>query len=84
MWFGDIKTINIWRPNPEKEEEKLAEHLIEELGLSPRPYNALKREEYNTVKDVIDLIRLDRLPHVKGIGAGSINEIKLKVSTFMA
>ncbi|WP_373841697.1 DNA-directed RNA polymerase subunit alpha [Limosilactobacillus sp.] len=66
----------------EKEEthkEKMLEMTIEELDLSVRSYNCLKRAGINTVKELTDRTVPDMMK-VRNLGQKSLEEIKLKLS----
>ncbi len=66
----------------EKEEthkEKMLEMTIEELDLSVRSYNCLKRAGINTVKGLTDRTEADMMK-VRNLGQKSLEEIKLKLN----
>ena len=66
----------------EKEEthkEKTLEMTIEELDLSVRSYNCLKRAGINTVKELTDRTVSDMMK-VRNLGQKSLEEIKLKLN----
>ncbi len=66
----------------EKEEthkEKMLEMTIEELALSVRSYNCLKRAGINTVKELTDRTVSDMMK-VRNLGQKSLEEIKLKLN----
>lgn len=66
----------------EKEEthkEKMLEMTIEELDLSIRSYNCLKRAGINTVKELTDRTVSDMMK-VRNLGQKSLEEIKLKLN----
>lgn len=66
----------------EKEEthkEKMLEVTIEELDLSVRSYNCLKRAGINTVKELTDRTVSDMMK-VRNLGQKSLEEIKLKLN----
>ena len=66
----------------EKEEthkEKMVEMTIEELDLSVRSYNCLKRAGINTVKELTDRTVSDMMK-VRNLGQKSLEEIKLKLN----
>lgn len=54
---------------------------IEEINLSVRAYNCLKRAEINTVQDILD--RLEELPRVRNLGAKAYAEVMEKVRQYM-
>ena len=55
---------------------------IEELNLTVRSYNCLKREKINTVGEVIDAVQEDKLLNIRGLGKGSRAEIHVRVYEF--
>ncbi len=66
----------------EKEEthkEKMLEMTIEELDLSVRSYNCLKRAGINTIKELTDRTVSDMMK-VRNLGQKSLEEIKLKLN----
>lgn len=66
----------------EKEEthkEKMLEMTIEDLDLSVRSYNCLKRAGINTVKELTDRTVSDMMK-VRNLGQKSLEEIKLKLN----
>ena len=66
----------------EKEEthkEKMLEMTIEDLDLSVRSYNCLKRAGINTVKELTDRTEADMMK-VRNLGQKSLEEIKLKLN----
>lgn len=66
----------------EKEEthkEKMLEMTIEELDLSVRSYNCLKRAGINTVKELTDRTVSDMMK-VRNLGQKSLEEVKLKLN----
>ena len=56
--------------------------LIEEIALSVRGYNVLKRSNLNTIGDVIDAINDKRLSGLRNLGEKTAREIKTKVVNF--
>jgi len=57
----------------------LLELPLEEMNLTLRPYNCLKRAGVNTVADIIALT-LDELSNVRNIGASGVTEILEKLN----
>ncbi|AMP20347.1 DNA-directed RNA polymerase subunit alpha [endosymbiont 'TC1' of Trimyema compressum] len=69
-------------PLVEKEAEKkdqLLEKSIEDLDLSVRPYNCLKRADINTVGDLVNHTELE-IMRVRNLGKKSLDEIHEKVA----
>ena len=84
MWYGDIKTLNIWKDKPiEKKREKYIEKDISELDLSKRAYNCLKRAKCDTINSVIKFIYKDELKKIRGLGATTKSEIEDKVNLYL-
>jgi len=61
------------------ESSKLATMPIEELDLSVRPYNCLKRAGINTVGDLLQRTE-DEVVNVKNFGRKSLDEVKEKLA----
>lgn len=59
-------------------ENKMLDRTIEELDLSVRSYNCLKRAEINTVSDVVAMTELE-LMKVRNLGRKSLDEVKAKL-----
>ncbi len=64
---------------PVEETNKLATMPIEELELSVRPYNCLKRAGINTVGDLLQRTE-DEVVNVKNFGRKSLDEVKEKLA----
>ena len=67
----------------EKEEdkkEKVLEMTVEELDLSVRSYNCLKRAGINTVDDLINKSPEDMMK-VRNLGKKSFDEVKAKLNS---
>lgn len=52
---------------------------IEEIDLSVRAFNSLKRADVYTVGEVVDAIASDRINKIKNLGAKTRNEIKTRM-----
>ena len=67
----------------EKEEddkkEKKLEMTIEELDLSVRSYNCLKRAGINTLQELTDMTESDMM-RVRNLGRKSLEEVKNKLT----
>lgn len=63
----------------ETHQEKVLDKTIEELDLSVRSYNCLKRADIQTVKDLTERTEADMMK-VRNLGAKSLDEIKLKLA----
>lgn len=64
---------------PAEEANKVATMPIEELDLSVRPYNCLKRAGINTVGDLLQRTE-DEIVNVKNFGRKSLDEVKEKLA----
>ncbi len=64
----------------EKGKEKVLEMTIEELDLSVRSFNCLKRASINTVEDLISKSEEDMMK-VRNLGRKSLEEVVYKLST---
>ena len=71
----DIPTM-VDRPSDQK--EKVLEMNIDELELSVRSYNCLKRAGINTVEELINKTE-DEMMKVRNLGHKSLEEVKLKL-----
>ena len=63
------------------ETSKIASMPIEELDLSVRPYNCLKRAGINTLGDLLQKTE-DEVVNVKNFGRKSLDEVKEKLAGF--
>ena len=67
--------------NESIEQKKLFEKTIEELDLSVRSYNCLKKSNINTFGDIIDKTE-EEIMAIKNLGKKSFEEIQEKVKEF--
>jgi DNA-directed RNA polymerase subunit alpha len=67
--------------NEGNEQKKLLEKTIEELDLSVRSYNCLKKSNINTFGNIIDKTE-EEIMSIKNLGKKSFEEIKEKVKEF--
>ena len=58
---------------------KACEMPIEEMQLSVRSWNALKRAGISTIGELVDLIMQDGLIKIRNLGKISMSEIKTKI-----
>ena len=58
---------------------KTCETSIDEMQLSVRAWNALKRAGINTIGELIDVIQDDGLMKIRNLGRKSMIEIKTKI-----
>ena len=81
----DIRNMNIWREAPERKKSRSRVDdrniKIEELDLSVRSFNSLKRGGCHTVGDILDVMGEDGngLRRLRNLGARSESEIKGKL-----
>ena len=64
---------------PEPEGNKVLEMTIEELDLSVRSFNCLKRAKINTVEDLVNKTQSDMMK-VRNLGRKSLEEVEQKLS----
>ena len=62
----------------EDQKEKVLEMSIEELDLSVRSYNCLKRAGINSVQELTDKTEADMMK-VRNLGRKSLEEVKFKL-----
>ena len=66
--------------NDEKGKEKVLEMTIEELDLSVRSFNCLKRAGINTVGDLVNKSE-DDMMKVRNLGRKSLEEVMAKLDS---
>lgn len=74
----NISDVEIMVEKEEDKKEKVLEMTIEELDLSVRSYNCLKRAGINTVEDLIQKTE-DDMMKVRNLGKKSLEEVKEKL-----
>ena len=74
----DIGNTSIVVDKPEKEHDKVLSMTIEELDLSVRSFNCLKRAGINTVEDLISKTQEDMMK-VRNLGNKSLEEVVNKL-----
>lgn len=74
-----VNEVEIMVEKEEDEEEKVLEMTIEELDLSVRSYNCLKRAGINTVGELIQKTEEDMMK-VRNLGKKSLQEVKDKLA----
>ena len=62
--------------------QEVCDTPIEELSLSVRGFNVLKRSNLNTIGDIIDAIGDNRLMTLRNLGQKTLREIKAKTVNF--
>jgi len=75
----EIDDVDIMVEQEEEEKDKILETTIEELDLSVRPSNCLKRSGINTVEELVNTTE-DDLMKVRNLGKKSLQEIKAKLA----
>ncbi len=78
--IGIIKTVEERKTTEEKEEDRAHSVSVEELELSVRSYNCLKRANINSLGDLLQLSDLD-LMNIKNFGKKSAEEVLDKLET---
>lgn len=73
------ETVEIMVEKEDEEKDRLLEMTIEELDLSVRSYNCLKRAGINTVDDLVRRTEEDMMK-VRNLGKKSLQEVKEKLS----
>ena len=76
----DIGNTSIVIEKPENQRDKVLEMTIEELDLSVRSFNCLKRAGINTVEDLISKTQEDMMK-VRNLGHKSLEEVINKLET---
>ena len=75
----EAKDTKVMVEREETHQEKVLDKTIEELDLSVRSYNCLKRADIQTVKDLTERTEADMMK-VRNLGQKSLEEIKLKLA----
>ena len=76
----EAKAFDVMVERPEKEKEKVLEMTIEELDLSVRSFNCLKRAGIDTVEDLVSRSE-DEMIKVRNLGRKSLEEVIQKLSS---
>ncbi|MGB9680010.1 MAG: DNA-directed RNA polymerase subunit alpha [Thermoanaerobacteraceae bacterium] len=77
---GEYQTADIFVEKPEKKIEKPLDMTIEELDLSVRSYNCLKRANINTVEDLTQKTE-EEMMKVRNLGKKSLEEVVQKLKS---
>lgn len=72
---------DVWKGDSNESKEKILNMTIEELDLSVRSFNCLKRAGINTVYDLINKSREDMM-RVRNLGKKSLEEVIVKLESF--
>lgn len=75
----EAKDAKVMVEREETHQEKVLDKTIEELDLSVRSYNCLKRADIQTVKDLTERTEADMMK-VRNLGQKSLEEVKLKLA----
>ena len=75
----NAKTAEVMIEKEDDEKEKVLEMSIDELELSVRSYNCLKRSGINTVEELINKTPEDMMK-VRNLGRKSLEEVQAKIS----
>lgn len=75
----EAKDAKVMVEREETHQEKVLDKTIEELDLSVRSYNCLKRADIQTVKDLTERTEADMMK-VRNLGQKSLEGIKLKLA----
>ena len=78
---GISETENILSEKSDNEKEKVLDLTIDELDLSVRSFNCLKRAGINTVEDLINKSE-DDMMKVRNLGRKSLEEVIAKLDSF--
>lgn len=74
-----MKEVNVLKTREEDRQHKVLEMNIEEMELSVRSYNCLKRAGINTVQDLTNKSKNDMLK-VRNLGLKSLDEVEKKLT----
>ncbi len=76
---ADTKFNDVMVEKEDDKKEKKLEMTIEELDLSVRSYNCLKRAGINTLQELTDKTEADMM-RVRNLGRKSLEEVKNKLA----
>ena len=76
---GEAQNAQVMVEREETHQEKVLDKTIEELDLSVRSYNCLKRADIQTVKDLTERTEADMMK-VRNLGQKSLEEIRAKLT----
>ena len=74
-----VNDVEIMVEKEEDKKEKALEMTVEELDLSVRSYNCLKRASINTVDELIQKTEEDMMK-VRNLGKKSLEEVEIKLA----
>ena len=78
---GVSNTESIMAETKDNTKEKVLDLTIDELDLSVRSFNCLKRAGINTVEDLINKSEMDMMK-VRNLGRKSLEEVIAKLASF--
>jgi len=76
---GEVKNVEIMVEKEEDQKEKVLEMTIEELDLTVRSFNCLKRAGINTVEELVQRSEEDMMK-VRNLGRKSLSEVQQKLA----
>ena len=76
-----IKEMDILVKNEDDKQQKILAMAIEEMDLSVRSYNCLKRANIHTVEDLTKKTE-DEMLKVRNLGRKSLDEVILKLQSY--
>jgi DNA-directed RNA polymerase subunit alpha len=76
---GDVGNVEIMVEKDDSRKEKVLEMTIEELDLTVRSYNCLKRAGINTVDELVQRTE-DEMMKVRNLGRKSLDEVIAKLA----
>ena len=79
--LSEVGNIGILVPPEEDKKTKILEMTIEEMDLSVRSYNCLKRANIHTVEDLTKKTEDDMLK-VRNLGKKSLDEVIYKLESY--
>ena len=74
----EVNDMDIMVEKPEGQKEKVLEMTVEQLDLSVRSFNCLKRAGINTVSELTDKTE-DEMMKVRNLGKKSLEEVQEKL-----
>ncbi len=76
----EVGSNGIFEEKPDNGKDKVLEMTIEELDLSVRSFNCLKRAQYNTVGDLVTKTE-EEMMKVRNLGRKSLDEVVAKLQS---
>ena len=71
----EMTTENVADTDTEDESAAIVYPTLEEIGLSTRSYNAIRRHNIQTVEELLEVIESGEIANIRNLGSNSINEI---------